>query len=324
MKRRFLLFAPFALAAIVFAQDTQDTQDAAALVKKLGSDDYAVREEAQKKLVEMGDKAVPALEEALKSEDLEVRLRAGRALRAIGAQTKHAEPVEASEAPAPGQAPARGQFQGMSFSMGGGKVTVTITEMVDGKMETKTYEGASLEELKEKYPELKSHLDGRFQLRMGGRDDFDMDKFWNEWNKGFDSFDEDMRKWQDETRRELEGMRRWMDQWRPQQRSAPPDGGMALTGPMLGVRASQPTAVLAAQLDLGGKGLVIEAVEKGSLAERLGLERFDVLLELNEREISSPEDVAAALRGKVDEKATAKVLRRAQPVALEEAAGSVR
>jgi hypothetical protein len=320
MKRGFLLFAPFALAAIVFAQDTQD---AAALVKKLGSEEYAVREEAQKKLVEMGDKAVPALEEALKSEDLEVRLRAGRALRAIGAQTKQAEAVE-SEAPVAGQVPARGHFQGMSMSMGPGKVTVTITQSVDGKIETKTYEGASLEELKEKYPELKSHLDGRFQLRMGGRDDFDMDKFWNEWNKGFDSFDEDMRKWQDETRRELEGMRRWMDQWRPQERRAPPDGGMALTGPMLGVRASQPTAVLAAQLDLGGKGLVIEAVEKGSLAERLGLERFDVLLELNGREISGPADVAAALKAAEGGKATAKVLRRAQPVELDEAEGAAK
>lgn len=320
MKRGFLLFAPLALAAAVFAQGSED---AAALVKQLGSEDYAVREEAQKKLVEMGDKAVPALEEALKSEDLEVRLRAGRALRAIGARTKQAEPVE-SEAPEAGQAPARGQFQGMSLSMAPGKVTVTITQSVNGKIESKTYEGASIEELKEKYPELKSHLDGRFQFRVGGRDDFDMDKFWSEWNKGFDSFDEDMRKWQDETRRELEGMRRWMDQWRPQQRRARPDGGVLLPGPMLGVSASQPTAVLAAQLDLGGKGLVIEAIEKGSLAERLGLERFDVLLELNGHGISTPDDVAAALRGKVDAKATAKVLRRAQPVALEGAAGSAK
>jgi len=313
MKRGFLLFAPLALAAIVFAQGTED---AVALVKKLGSEDYAVREEAQKKLVEMGEKAVPALEDALKSDDLEVRLRAGRALRAIGAEAKQAEePVEA----APGQAPARGQFQGMSMTMGNGKVTVTITQMVDGKMETKTYEGESLEELKEKYPELRSHLGGRLQLRFGGRDDFDMDKFWNEWNKGFDNFDEDIRKWQDETRRELEGMRRWMDQWRPQQRRAQPDPGVTLPGAMLGVRASLPTAVLDAQLDLRGRGLVIEAVEKDSLADRLGLQRFDVLVEINGREISSPEDVAAALHGKEGAKVTAKAVRRAQPLTLDEA-----
>ncbi len=320
MKR--LLFAPMALAAIVFAQGTED---ALALVKKLGSEDYAVREEAQKKLVAMGEKAVPALEEALKSDDLEVRLRAGRALRAIGVEAKQAEePARPAE---PGQAPGlgagAGQVQGFRMSMGPGKVTVTITEMVDGKPETRTYEGASLEELKEKYPELKSQLDGRFQFRVGGRDDFDMDKFWNGWNRDFDSFDEDMRKWQDETRREFEGMRRWMEQWRPQQQRARPDAGTVLPGAMLGVRASLPTTVLDIQLDLRGKGLVIEAVEQGSLADRLGLERFDVLLEVNGREIRGGGDVAEALRGMQEgAKASAKVMRRAQPLALDEAAAA--
>jgi len=311
MKGLFFL-APMALAAIVFAQGTED---AAALVKQLGSEDYGVREEAQKKLVEMGDKAVPALEDALKSEDLEVRLRAGRALRAIGAGAKKAEQPEQPEQPAPGRA---GQMKGFQMTLGPGKVTVTITEMVDGKPETKTYEGASLEELKEKHPELKEHLDNRLRFRLGGRDDFDMDRFWSDWNRNFDTFDDDIRKSLDETRREFEGMRRWMERQRPRQR-AQPNAGVPLPGAMLGVRASLPTAALDAQLDLGGRGLVIEAVEKDSIAERLGLERFDVLLELNGREIATPEDVATALHGKEDAKSSAKVVRRAQAVTLAEA-----
>jgi hypothetical protein len=307
MKRGFLFLMPLALAAIVFAQGTED---AAALVKKLGSEDYAAREEAQKKLVAMGEKAVPALEEALKSDDLEVRLRAGRALRAIGAEAKKAdEPAQ----PAPDQPPARaGQVRG--------KVSVTITEMVDGKLETKTYEGASLEELTEKHPELKAHLGGgRFQLRVGGPGDFDMDmdKFWSDWNRDFDGFDEDIRKWQDDARRQFDEMRRWMDRARPQR--ARPDAGVTLT---LGVRAYRPPAVLDAQLDLRGRGLVIEAVEKGSLGDRLGLERFDVLTELNGKEIDGADDVALALHGLGDAKATAKVVRRAEPLVLNEAAAA--
>jgi hypothetical protein len=312
MKRGLLYFAPMALAAVVFAQGTED---ATALVKKLGSEDYVVREEAQKQLVEMGDKAVPALEEALKSEDLEVRLRAGRALRAIGGGAKDAE--EQAPPPVRHQIVPGSKSRGFSITMGQGKVTVTITEMVDGKPETKTYEGASLEELKEKHPELKEQLGGTMQFQFGARDNFDMDKFWTDWDRNFDSFDEDLRKWQEETRREFEGMRRWMDQVRPQPQGGP-DGAAAVPGTMLGVQASRPTAVLDAQLGLEGRGIVVEGVRKGSLGERLCLQRFDVLLDLNGREIRTPEDVAAALR-EAPEGTTpsAKVIRRAKPLVLE-------
>jgi hypothetical protein len=311
MKRCSLLFAPLALAAIVLAQDVTDPAE---LVKKLGSEDYAVREDAQKKLIEMGERAVPALEEALKSDDLEVRLRAGRALRAIGAEPKQAEKAveveEAGEPVAPGV-----QQRSTSLQIMPGKVTITVTETVDGKQVTKTYEASSMEELKEKYPELK--LDNRFQFRFGGRDDFDMDKFWKEWNSNFENFDDDMKKWQDETRREVDAMRRWLEHWRNQPQRMRPDQRLAFPGGMLGVRASMPTAVLDAQLDLRGKGIVIEAVEKDSLADRLGLQRFDILVELNGREIHGAEDVAAALHGlAADAKVSAKVVRRSHQVAL--------
>jgi hypothetical protein len=316
MKRGFLLLAPLALAAIVFAQGADDPAE---LVKKLGSDDYAAREEAQQKLVDMGEKAIPALEEALKSDDLEVRLRAGRALRAIGARTKEAEEPKADDTPdhapghAPGNAPAgRSSVQSMRMTYGNGKVTVTITDMVDGKEQTKTYEGASLEELKEKYPELKDRLGGRIQFGFDVHDEFDMDKFWHEWNKSFDSFDDDMR----DARREFEAMRRWFDQWN-QPRRLQPDARLAFPGAMLGVRASAPTQVLDAQLELRGRGIVIDAVEKDTTADRLGIQRFDVLVELNGHDIRGSNDVAAALRGLPDgAKVTAKVVRRSQMITL--------
>jgi hypothetical protein len=313
MKRGFLLLVPMALGAMVFAQETED---AAALVKQLGSEDYAAREVAQKKLVEMGEKAVPALEEALKSEDLEVRLRAGRALRGI----RGAKKVEPDSEPAPAEPAARSQIQGMSVQVAPGKVTVTITEMVDGKPQTKTYEGASLEELKEKYPELKQQLDNRLQFRFGTRDDMDMDmdRFWNDWKDSQTGFDEDIRKWQEESRRQMEAMRRWMEQYRPQRRGRP-EAGLVLPGAMLGVRAYPPPSALDAHLDLRGRGLVVDAVEKDSLADRLGLQRYDVLLELNGTEIRGTDDVAQALHGRGDSKAVAKIVRRAQQLTLNEA-----
>src|SRR5262245_8454404 len=45
------------------------------LVKQLGDDDFVVRENASKKLEEIGRPAVPFLREALKAGDLEVRMR---------------------------------------------------------------------------------------------------------------------------------------------------------------------------------------------------------------------------------------------------------
>jgi hypothetical protein len=308
MKRGLLLLMPLALAALVFAQAADDPAE---LVKKLGAEDYTVREEAQKKLIEMGEKAVPALEEALKSDDLEVRLRAGRALRAIGSKP---EPQEA--APDAGQQPATPGIQQRmtSFQVGPDGVVVTVTRTVDGKQETKTYKGTSLEELKEKYPELKDQLGTGFQFHFGStRDDQDMDKFWKDMNRGFDDFDEDVRNWQ----RDLDSMRRWLEHWQNQPHRMRQDQRLAIPGAMLGVRVSVPTPVLDAQLELRGRGLVVDAVEKDSLADRLGLQRFDILIELNGHEIHGADDVAAALQGApAGTKVTAKIFRRAQEMTV--------
>jgi hypothetical protein len=57
----------------------------AQLVKDLGSDDFNVREDASKSLVEIGAPAVASLQTALKSDDAEVRYRAEAALKLIPA-----------------------------------------------------------------------------------------------------------------------------------------------------------------------------------------------------------------------------------------------
>jgi hypothetical protein len=61
------------------AEDAPD-EEAARLVKALGSDSFEERNQAEKKLVELGLRAKSALEGAIKSDDAEVRLRAERVL----------------------------------------------------------------------------------------------------------------------------------------------------------------------------------------------------------------------------------------------------
>jgi len=314
--RRLILLVPLALAAAVLAQDASVDE----LVRKLGADQYEVREQATQALIAMGEKAAPALEAALKSEDLEVRLRAGRALRAIrdarnagkAKQKLEEGQDEAQPRPAnPLRSPGSSSLQ-MSFQPG--KVTVTITEEVDGKTVVNTYEGESLEKLKEEHPELKDRLGGvgGFRFQVGPSDRFDMDRFWNEWNK---DRAESIRKWREEMRREVERWQNGLEMGQGQgPREWPP---AAAAGPRLGVRVEKPAPVLDAQLQLRGRGLVVQEVEPGSLAESLGLQPYDVLLEVNDREIREVTDIAAALEGiKDDSAATVRVIRHATPQTL--------
>src|SRR5262245_26844745 len=73
------------ILALVPAADEKkaDKIDIAALVRQLGSDRYVVRVKANDDLAKLGVKALPELRKALRSDDLEVRMRAGRLLNKI-------------------------------------------------------------------------------------------------------------------------------------------------------------------------------------------------------------------------------------------------
>jgi WD40 repeat protein len=65
------------LSAVALAADDKKEDKATPLVEKLGDDDVDVRKDATKKLLEMGEDAVPALLKAIKSHpDADVKLRA--------------------------------------------------------------------------------------------------------------------------------------------------------------------------------------------------------------------------------------------------------
>jgi hypothetical protein len=304
--RASLFLLPLLLAAAVVAQQAPSADD---LIEKLGHEDYQVREDATKKLIEMGQAAVPALEKALLSEDLEVRVRAGRALRALRGE-KARKQVRKPEPVAPGAVRSGSSVQ---IQIQPGEVTVRVQESVDGKQTVKEYKGASIEELKKKHPELEKHLGGVRFRQQGAGDPFDMDKFWKEWHKDFD--DDFMRRLRDDTRREMELMERWLKMWRERDRFDWPQKGGAR--PLLGMRGVRPEAVLDAQLQLRGRGLVVSSVEKETLADTLGLRVHDVLIELDGTEIRRIDDVARILRRRKEgEPISAKVIRRGKTVDL--------
>ncbi|MCX7704283.1 MAG: hypothetical protein N2234_09355 [Planctomycetota bacterium] len=81
----FLVFCFF-----LFAQGNDGNQEkefeeqVKDLISKLGAEEWGVREEATRKLIELGDKAGKYVEEATKSGDAEVRMRAERIIEEIG------------------------------------------------------------------------------------------------------------------------------------------------------------------------------------------------------------------------------------------------
>jgi len=332
MSRFACLIVAFALGAVVIAQEAVT---AAELIKKLGHDDYEVREQATKELVAMGPKAVPELEKALEADDLEVRLRAGRALRSIRA--KHApavSPVAPQERRTPAGSPGReGRVVATEMSIANGKVKLKVTRLVGGKRVQKSYEATSIEELKKRHPELRSVL-GNFRVRtrnLQGRDRdfrFDMEKFWKDFGKKFD--DDFWRTWQMDIEKEAERLRKLTEQWRKQWgkdlggRNSP--GGAdplrvampgAETRSKLGATAGRPSRVLDAQLGLRGRGLVIDRILSRSVANQLGLQRYDILVELNGVAIRRYSDIMAAMKNHTTgDVVSAKVIRRAKETAL--------
>jgi len=135
-----------------------------ALAIKLGDDDPAVRDDATKKLSDLGKAAVPALREAAQGDDPEARARAKNLLQHI---ERHLPP------PAPPQnGMGRSQSMRMSMNQGvrtidvndngrkvhivshpDGQIEMSVTGIEDGKEATETYHAKDADEMKKDNPE---------------------------------------------------------------------------------------------------------------------------------------------------------------------------
>ena len=314
-----------------------------ALIRQLGADSYRQRVEAERKLRELGDAAVPALQDATKHGDVEVQWRARRLLRQIEGnaplsargdastgQPRGQEPGRRTE-PRPGQRSPFGddmrqdfealfqrlerdfgldvprarffdedffrdlqqqmqdgagsRSQGMSLQIGpDGAVKVEVQQRNEqGEVETKTYEAPDLETFQREHPGVLRQgglglgmpfgrtrlfggdLIGPLQFGFGGPE-VDVVPFGTRPQTG---------------RQPAVGIT-------PE---APP------AGQRLGVsiRPEVPTD-LREYLELpDGVGLMVEAVQDGSLAAALGLARGDIVTRIGTVPIGSPQDVQKAL-----------------------------
>ncbi len=153
-------------------------------------------------------------------------------------------------------------------------VKVRVEEEKDGRTETREYEAKDMDELLELYPELRDHI---------GTDPFGAP---------------DLRADLDELRERLHSLRRpWQDPVAPATpRQVPTD--------VLGV-------YVAAVEDQGG-GLRVDRIEPGTIAKAMGIQRGDVLLEINGIPLASAEDVSHALKQRQPDQELAVKLRDRQ------------
>jgi hypothetical protein len=149
------------------------------LISSLGSEDPGERDKATEGLIAAGEDALPALRDATKSEDPEIKWRAEKIIRAIDGARKAADKTQDGGNNAPVVGGARIEMRGMggqsvSISQdGNGRICVKVTEKKDGKDVTSTYEADSAAEFKKKHPEIAEEYgigeNGIGRLRFGGR-----------------------------------------------------------------------------------------------------------------------------------------------------------
>ncbi|MBI1851684.1 MAG: PDZ domain-containing protein [Planctomycetes bacterium] len=336
-----------------------------AQIRDLGAVDYVVRDRAYAALRKLGAGAKPELEKATKSEDPEIRWRAGRLLRALASgerddvtteKSDKSDTTESKPRPRALRRPDRnsdddsdatsngsndndpfsgmrdwpgtdeafrrrmetlqrqmqkmqqdmdrmmrdgGQMPGTTVQRHGSRSTLrmddngveaTITENKDGKDVTETYKAKDLEDFKAKYPEVAQklgldHMQFQFSGPLGGGSSI---------------------------------LRVPRFQTTPTTPLVPVLPRGDADGPRLGVVIQAPGADLAEHLGLTeGEGVLVREVVPDSLAAKLGIQKSDVLLELNGKSIGSSDDVHDALEStKAGGTVKAKILRHGEEKTL--------
>jgi membrane-associated protease RseP (regulator of RpoE activity) len=85
----------------------------------------------------------------------------------------------------------------------------------------------------------------------------------------------------------------------------------------IGISVIGPNDATRAQLGLtDGKGMVVNEVEKGSPAEKAGVKKYDIVLELDGKPIDSPESLKRQVEAAQDNPTTLKILRAGKPVTI--------
>ncbi|NUN48718.1 MAG: PDZ domain-containing protein [Candidatus Brocadiae bacterium] len=277
--------------------------DVAGWVRDLASEDPAVRDAAEEKLSRAGESARAAIEEAARSEDPEVVMRANRLLRrlASGPQAP-ADPPEVRRGPRPSVSMQVITRDGRATVTQGADGHVRVVETRTGQ-EPQTYEADSPEEFAEKFPEIAKKYglgDGSGGFSFGG----------GRKAPGVSPEDEELlreleRMTRDLLDREREGRRAQregqdLDELQKELEEALrelKEPGAGASG-LLGVRVAAIDEALRTQLDLPEGGVLVREVEEGSRAEAIGVQEYDVLLTVNGSPVASAADIRRAMTGR--------------------------
>ncbi|MBV8880164.1 MAG: PDZ domain-containing protein [Planctomycetaceae bacterium] len=176
---------------------------------------------------------------------------------------------------------------------GDGHVEMTVKENGDEK----TYKADSMDEFTRKYPEVaREYGVGRGGMKAWKfHDPADFAKKLEEWRKQFGDFD--LLKGDPDLQRFLEHP----EQVPPKHPLPPADPAVA--GPRLGLRLAPLSTVLADQLGIDAKsGSLIADVEAGSLAEKSGVRKNDVLTKVDGKEVAGVESVRASVHDALKKK----------------------
>ena len=184
--------------------------------------------------------------------------------------------------------------KGMTFKlMKDGTVEVTLIESEPGSGEksSRTLTAPSWEEFRRKNPEVvrKYDLDRYAGPRRPAAPD-DLDQLFRDFRRGipempavprFDPFDADIEKWMEEQRKYMEDLRRRFRGPAPVPPPAVPPAP-APSGPEFGVKVEPVEETLRDQLSLKeGEGVMAGEVKPGSVAEKAGLKKHDIILKLD-------------------------------------------
>jgi hypothetical protein len=277
------------IAALLLALG-QDSDRVPDLIRKLGSDDYATREQASEELRKIGTPARAALQKAAaESDDPEVRRRAQDLLDEKPRQ-ENPPPRKFVPPAAPGRPGMRGSA--VSVRTVNGDATYSIRpfddtppltfhkaaaglvklDYTDEKGEAKSAESASLDAFLKDHAELAQ----KFGITENGIDYAGSRVLF----KGQADF----------------GFRPFNAPPPPRRLPAPPPPPAEEGTPVAGAVLDAVDDALRSQLDLPeGRGAVVTRVAPGGIADAIGLRKNDILLEVDGKGVDSPESVKGLL-----------------------------
>lgn len=328
-----------ATLALSFAQDKQgaDEKQIQKLVDELGSASYETREKASQDLKKIGTRAIPALEKATRSNDPEVAQRAAEILKEIRRDDykKKKEQERKERWKVLGQSNIFIQTPQFSARINNGKVTV--------EMDGEKYEADSVEEFKEKYPEVYDKTLKNYSFSFGIPD---MDSPFKDFDEEFGQLHQRLRKMQEQLQKRF---KRFFDQpfepfdfddlqesfedkldellnqfklpdadeeedeeTRPMPRKP--------TGPQLGILFGNLTDEIRKtnKIEESESGVVVSSLKEESPLYRLGLRKGDILLKLNGKPCEKKWDIRKIMREilEKDQTITVDVVRKAERITL--------